>query len=159
MPLVDAERRAAFWAGWLRGDSSKPGEKLLKMVEVCSGYVHLTFNYPSMVSCLSIHGFDFFRAIFAFLKARYPAPKFVGPDGAAIPSPKGSNVELFNHWFEKMYSFEDKHMDYQKDYCECVDASRASIFSMLFLLNPQNIQAIFITTIKANAGISQSFTS
>lgn len=46
MPLVDAERRAAFWAGWLRGDFSKPGEKLFKMVEVSSGYVHLSFKYP-----------------------------------------------------------------------------------------------------------------
>jgi len=50
MPLVDAERRAAFWAGWLRGDFSKPGEKLFKMVEVSSEYVHLSFNNPSSVS-------------------------------------------------------------------------------------------------------------
>jgi hypothetical protein len=39
MPLVDDKGRAGFWAGWLRGDFSKPGEKLFKMVESSSGYV------------------------------------------------------------------------------------------------------------------------
>jgi hypothetical protein len=118
MPLVDAESRAAFWAGWLRGDFSKPGEKVFKMVEASSGYVHLSFNYASMVSCLSIYGINFFRKIIAFLKARYPAPKFVDPDEDGISFPEGSNVELFNHWFENMDTFEDKHMDYEKNYCE-----------------------------------------
>jgi hypothetical protein len=66
------------------------------------------------------------RKIVAFLKARYPAPKFVDPDGAGIPFPEGSNVELFNHCFESMDIFEDKHMDYEKDYCESLGASRAS---------------------------------
>jgi hypothetical protein len=46
MPLVDADTRAAFWAGWLRGDFPKPGETLFKMVEVSSGYVHLRFVLP-----------------------------------------------------------------------------------------------------------------
>ena len=134
MPLVDAERRAAFWAGWLQGDFSKPGETLFKMVEVSSGYVHLCFNNPSMVSCLSIYGSNFFRKIVAFLKARYPAPKFVDLDGAGISFPEGSNGELFNHCFGNMDNFEDKHMDYEKDYCEYSDASRTSnLLDDLFL--------------------------
>jgi hypothetical protein len=61
---------------------------------------------------------NFFRKIVAFLKARYPAAKIVDPDGAEISFPEGSNVELFNHCFENMDNFEDKHMDYEKDYCE-----------------------------------------
>jgi hypothetical protein len=126
MTLVDAERRAAFWAEWLGGDFSKPDEKLFKMVEVSSGYVRPLFHYASMVSCLSVYGFNLFRKTVAFLKARYPAPKFVNPDGAAIPFPEGSNAELFNHCFANMDTFEDKHMDYEKDYCESLDSCRAS---------------------------------
>jgi hypothetical protein len=126
VPLVDAERSAAFWAGWLQGDFPKQGEKLFKMVEASSGYVYLSFNCPSMVSCLLIYGFNFFRKIVAFLKARYPAPKLVDPDGAGIPFPEGSNGELLNHCFENMDIFEDKHMDYDKDCCESLGASRAT---------------------------------
>lgn len=105
-----------------------------------------------------IHDIKFFRKPVAFLKARYPAPKFVNPDGAAILFPEGSNVQLFNHCFGNMDTFEDKHMDYEKDYCESLGASRASggffYFFMLFFLNPQNTQAISRTTIEANTNIS-----
>jgi hypothetical protein len=48
MPLVDAERRAAFWAGWLRGEFSKPGEILFKMVEVSSGMFTYVLFYLSV---------------------------------------------------------------------------------------------------------------
>jgi hypothetical protein len=134
IPLVDTEKRAGFWAGWLRGDLLKPGEKLFKMVEVSSGYVRLLFHYVSVVSYLSIYGFNFFRKIVAFLKARYPAPKFVDPDGAAIPFPEDSNVELCNHYFGNMDTFEGKHMDHEKDYYESSDASRASKSPLILFL-------------------------
>lgn len=108
---------------------------------------------------LSIYSFNLFRTIVAFLKARYPAPKFVGPGGAAIPFPEGSNVELFNHCFANMDTFEDKHMDYEKDYCESLDASRVLNLLDALYLNPQNTHAISLMTIKANADIPQWFTS
>jgi hypothetical protein len=48
MPLVDRPGRAAFWAGWLRADFSKPGEKMFKIVEGNSGYIHL-FNISNLL--------------------------------------------------------------------------------------------------------------
>jgi hypothetical protein len=93
------------------------------------------FTFLSIGSCLSIHGFNFFRNIVAFLKARYPAPKFVDPVGAGIPFPEGSNGEVFIHCFENMDTFEDKHMDYEQDYCEYLDASRTS--NLLDALSPE----------------------
>ena len=84
------------------------------------------------------------RKIVAFLKARYPAPKFVDPDRAGIPFPEGSNIELFNHCFENMDIFEDKHMDYEKDYCESFVASRTSNLLDVLLLNSQNIFRRFL---------------
>lgn len=121
MASVDDKAKFAFWAGWLRGDFSKPGEKLFKMVELSSGYVHSC--HPS-ISRLSfsmergILGVNFNSKIVAFLKARYPAPRFEDPDEEQVAFPEGSNVELFNHWFENMDKYEDKHMDYEKDYCK-----------------------------------------
>jgi len=37
MPSVETKDRVAFWAGWLRADFPKPGEKMFKMVESDSG--------------------------------------------------------------------------------------------------------------------------
>lgn len=52
------------------------------------------------------------------MKARYPAPKDDNPDEEEPTFPVGSNVELLCHWFENMDHFEDKHMNYEKDYCK-----------------------------------------
>jgi hypothetical protein len=58
------------------------------------------------------------RKIVAFLKARYPAPKVVDAEEEQAEFPEGSNAELFGHWFGNMDHFEDKHMNYEEDYCE-----------------------------------------
>ncbi|KAE9363739.1 hypothetical protein N431DRAFT_564342 [Stipitochalara longipes BDJ] len=92
MPTVATEDRVTFWAGWLRGDFSKPGEKMFKMVESDSG------------------------KIVAFLKARYPAPKVVNADEEQAGLPEGSNAELFGHWFGNMEHFEDKHLNFEEDF-------------------------------------------
>lgn len=83
---------------------------------------------------------NFSRKIVAFLKARYPAPKFEDPDEDEIPFPEGSNVELFNEWFGNMNHFEDKHMDYEKDYCKFQTTSRSPYFSIPLQLSHQHIQ-------------------
>jgi hypothetical protein len=56
--------------------------------------------------------------IVAFLKARYPAPKSENPDEGQAAFPEGSNLELINRWFANMNSYEDKHMNYEKDFCK-----------------------------------------
>jgi hypothetical protein len=91
------------------------------------------------------------RKIVAFLKARYPAPKFVDPDRAGIPFPEGSNIELFNHCFENMDIFEDKHMDYEKDYCESFVASRTSNLLDALSLESAKYSGDFSYDGKANA--------
>jgi hypothetical protein len=54
MTSVDAKGRAAFWAGCLRGDFSKPGEKLFKMVESSTGYVRHFFQHSQIIRPLSL---------------------------------------------------------------------------------------------------------
>ena len=81
------------------------------------------FTYPFRLTPQLFHASQFMvltssEKLSLSSKARYPAPKFVNPDGAGTPFPEGSNVELFNHCFENMDNFEDKHMDDEKDYCE-----------------------------------------
>jgi hypothetical protein len=60
---------------------------------------------------------NFNRKIVAFAKVRYPAP-FNGEEEFKEEPPRGTNLELFEHWFENMDKHHHKHSDYVKDYCE-----------------------------------------
>jgi len=84
------------------------------------------------------------RKIVAFLKARYPAPKVVDGEEVQAEFPEGSNAELFGHWFGNMDHFEDKHMNYEEDYCEllifCVPTT-----SLLVFYFDQSLQMVWIS--------------
>lgn len=54
LPSVHTNGRCAFWAGWLRGDFSKPGEKLFKIVQSSFGFVSQTPNLPVDFSSLTL---------------------------------------------------------------------------------------------------------
>ncbi len=52
------------------------------------------------------------------MKVRYPVKLAEHAEEDTEAPPEGTDMNLLMHWFERMDEFRDKHMDYEKDYCE-----------------------------------------
>lgn len=87
------------------------------MIFTHTHFLNLFFHSSISEACLSVVVLTFCSKIVAFARCRYPAQK-PAHDEDDGEFPKGSNAELLSHWFERMDYFKDKHLDYEKDFCE-----------------------------------------
>jgi len=96
-PLLDLPGRIAFWGAWFRDTFSTHGTKIFKIVDRSSS-----------------------GKIAAFMSVRDPTshPKEGHEEEEEHGFPRGVNAELLTHWFGNMDFYKEKHMDYEKDYCE-----------------------------------------